>query len=140
MLGKVLMLGAVLAVAQDAPAPAAAPRTDPGLSYRREVFQYRRAGRPDPFRSLVNSADLAVRVEDLTLLGVVYHAEPGRSVAVLARRGVDRPIRARVGQRVGGLRIAAIRPRSIDVLIEEFGVARRATIELRTPQRKGGDQ
>jgi hypothetical protein len=132
---SVLLAAALLA---GLPAAAAAQLVpDTALTYRREVFEYRRAGRPDPFRSLLRGTDLGVRPEDLTLTGVVYTPNPRGSVAVLVRRGEDRPIRARVGDRIGGIQIVAIRPRSVDILIEEFGIARRATIELKSAAKKG---
>jgi hypothetical protein len=106
--------------------------SDSALVYEREVFSYDRGGRPDPFRSLLTNAELGVRLEDLTLLGVVYHPDPSRSVAVIAQRGAERRIRVRVGERVGSIRIAAIHQRSIDVVVEEFGVARRETLQIRT--------
>ena len=46
-----------------------------------------------------------------------------------------------MGERIGGVRVVAIGPRSVDVVVEEFGVARRETLELkRTPanDEKGG--
>lgn len=127
----------VLLVAASPAAAAAQEPTDTALTYRREVFEYRRDERPDPFRSLLRGTDLGVRLEDLTLTGVVYSSDPRRSVAVLTRRGVDRPIRARVGDRIGGLQVAAIGPRSVDVVIEEFGIVRRATIALKSADKKG---
>jgi hypothetical protein len=124
------------AAAQSAP-PAVATGVDSAVVYRREVFHYSATGRPDPFHSLVGSADLGVRVEDLALRGVVYHPDPSRSVAVLAREGVERPVRARVGERVGGIRVLNIRPNSVDVLVEEFGVARRETLQITKATPKG---
>ena len=100
------------------------------ILYRREVFRYPAGGRPDPFRSLLGSAELGVRVEDLALRGVVYNPDPARSVAMLTREGAERPIRARVGDRIGGIRILTIRANSIDVLVEELGVARRETLRI----------
>ena len=110
---------------------------DTTLTYQREVFEYNRAGRADPFRSLLRGTDLGVRLEDLTLTGVVYSTDPRRSVAVLTRTGITRPMRARVGDRIGGLQVVAIGPRSVDVVIEEFGIARRATIQLKSAAKKG---
>jgi len=103
---------------------------DTVLIYDREIFRYDRSGRPDPFRSLLTNAELGVRTEDLTLLGVIYHPDPSQSVAVLAQRGVDRRFRARVGERLGSVRIVAINQRSIDVVVEEFGLARRERLEI----------
>jgi hypothetical protein len=103
---------------------------DSALIYEREVFQYQRGGRPDPFRSLLTNAELGVRTEDLTLVGVISHPDPRQSVAVLSQRGSDRRVRARIGDRLGSIRIVAIHPRRIDVVVEEFGVARRETLEI----------
>jgi hypothetical protein len=130
----------LLAAALIAGLPAAATAQlvpDSSLTYRREVFDYSRAGRPDPFRSLLSGTDLGVRPEDLTLTGVVYSSDPRRSVAVLMRRGETRPLRARVGDRIGGIQVVGIRPRSVDILVEEFGVGRRTTIELKSAAKKG---
>jgi len=136
-----MLMGVAAAVllASAASAQARNPGADGPIIYRREVFNYARGGRPDPFRPLVGNEDARVRIEDLTLRGVVYHPDPARSVAVLARAGSERPVRARVGQRIGGIRIVAIRPRSIDILIEELGVARRETLEIKKAPAKGSN-
>lgn len=110
---------------------------DTAVVYEREVFDYRRAGRPDPFRSLMDDAELGVRVEDLTLQGVMVGGDPSESVAVLSRVGSTRPLRVRVGDRIGGIRILSIEQRSVQVLVEEFGVARRGTLELKSVTQKG---
>ena len=142
-LRRAALIGALAAAAVAAPAAAQSSerRTAPGdtaVVYRREVFRYYPSGRPDPFRPLVGAADLGVRLEDLALRGVVYHTDPARSVAVLSRTGQERLVRARVGDRLGGIRVLAIRQTSIDVLVEELGVARRATLQItRTPASKG---
>ena len=130
-LGALLLSGGSLH-AQAAP--------DTTMVYEREVFEYGRGGRPDPFRSLLKSADLGVRVGDLVLLGVVHHPDPTRSVAVIAQTGASRRIRARVGDRIGTMRVLAIRPTSVDVLVEELGVARRETLALRQASNKGGSK
>jgi hypothetical protein len=132
------LLSVAPGVAAQQPAPAAQTRAAAPVVYQRELFDYSRGGRPDPFRSLLSSSDVGVRVEDLALRGVVVHPDASRSVAVLSRAGVARPIRARVGERVGGIRILAIRPRSVDVLVEEFGVARRETLQIKPAPGKGG--
>lgn len=110
---------------------------DTAIVYDREVFDYSRAGRPDPFSSLLNAEDLGIRLEDLSLQGVMYDADTSQSVAVLARVGSTRPLRVRVGDRVGGIRVLSIGQRSVQVLIEEFGVARRGTLELKSVTQKG---
>lgn len=118
-------------------APAAAQESGPPDVYRREVFTYDRAGRPDPFRSLLGSADLAIRVEDLVLRGIVYNPDPRRSVVVFGERGSERRFRAKLGDRIGGIRIVAIRARSVDVSVEELGVTRRETLQLKAEKGSG---
>lgn len=132
-------LGLVAAVATIEAAPLAAQEAsgDTATVYKREVFSYQRAGRSDPFRSLLDGADLGVRFEDLALQGIMYHPDPRRSVAILSQRGSSRRIQAKVGERIGGLTVVAIRPRAVDIIIEEFGVARRETMELNSAP-KGG--
>jgi hypothetical protein len=131
-----MLMAAATVLSQGAVAAQAA--ADDVLSYRREVFAYPRAGRPDPFRSLATGDELGVRLEDLVLRGVMLHDDPAQSVAVLSQQGSDRRVRMRVGERVGTIRVLAIRQRSVEVVVEEFGVARRATIELRNGTEKGG--
>lgn len=129
---------AVLAAALVAiPGRADAQAADSAIVYEREVFEYSRGGRADPFRSLLDDAELGVRLEDLTLRGVMVGSEPGQSVAVLSRAGSTKPLRVQVGDRIGGIRILSIGPQSVDVLVEEFGVARRGTLELKSVTQKG---
>lgn len=141
------LLGACVAAAcfaaparAQTPPAAATPRVAAGDStvvYSRELFRYSGLGRPDPFRSLMGSAELGVRVEDLALRGVVYHPDASRSVAVLSRVGAERPLRAHVGDRIGGILVVTIRPNSIDVVVEEFGIARRETLQITKATPKG---
>lgn len=120
-------------------APVAAQEQEPEsrIIYRREVFQYPRGGRPDPFRTLVGTDALGLRIEDLTVRGIVHDPDPSQSVAILTVTGNPRPIRARVGDRVGGIQILAIYPRRVDVLVQEFGVARRESLPLRVSPDQG---
>ncbi len=103
------------------------------LVYRREVFRYQRAGRPDPFRSLLTPEELGYRIEDMHLAGIIYSPDGRRSVAVLAETVSKKRFRLRVGERVGGITVAAIYPRRVDVVINEFGVVRRESLHLRRP-------
>ena len=119
------------------PLPAQAAR-DTIVLYEREVFEYARDGRPDPFRSLLKDPELGMRFEDLTLVGVLHDGDPGRSVAILSQVGSARRLRVRVGERVGSVRILAIGQRSVDLIVEEFGVARRERLELKPATEKGG--
>jgi hypothetical protein len=136
--GLVLLIAASMLEA--APAVGQVASLDTLSVYRREVFTYDRARRMDPFRSLLNTADLGVRFEDLTLQGIMYHPNPARSVVILSQRGSTRRIQARVGDRIGGLTIVAVGPRTVEVIVEEFGVARRETMELSPDTVKGGTE
>ncbi len=98
-------------------------------TYEREVFHYGGVGRIDPFRTLISEGS-GVRVEDLALRGIMHHRDPAQSVAVLTQAGTDRRIQARIGQRIGALRILAIYPDRVEVVVEELGVARRETLRM----------
>ncbi|HEX7240954.1 MAG TPA: hypothetical protein VF263_11850 [Longimicrobiaceae bacterium] len=106
----------------------------PPVVYRREVFQYPRAGRPDPFRSLVTPEELGYRVQDVQLTGVIYSPNSRLSVAVLSETATKKRFRLHVGERIGGITIAAIYPRRVDVVVNEFGVIRRETLLLHRPE------
>jgi hypothetical protein len=136
----ILLVGGVLLLAQPLaaqPAQAAAQSETPRegerreIIYTREVFHYDGSRRADPFRSLLGTAELGIRPEDLTLVGVIYSTDPRASVAVFLQRGSTRRVRARVGDRIGSMTIAAIYPRRADVVVNELGVARRETLQLR---------
>lgn len=129
-----------LAVAAAALAPLAwsasaqAKDDDPPLVYRREVFQYPRGARPDPFRSLATPEELGYRIEDMQLTGVIYSPSSGMSVAVLTETVTKKRFRLKVGERIGGITVAAIYPKRVDVVVNEFGVVRRETLQLRRPE------
>jgi hypothetical protein len=129
----VLLVPVLLLVANSASAQQAPEGTEATMVYEREVFQYPAAERPDPFRSLLRDGDLGIRVEDLSLRGVVHHADPSQSVAFLLVQGSDRRIQARVGERVGSLRVMNIYPDRVDVVVEELGVSRRETLRIQSP-------
>lgn len=143
-----VLLAAALACA--APAAAQAPQgaaagpaaaadatsavtADPATIYRREVFVYDRRGRPDPFRPLVSIGELGIRLEDLQLRGIVYNADPRRSVAVFTHADTAQSLRMRVGQRFGNVTVAAIQPRRVDVRVDEFGTSRMESLVLTRP-------
>lgn len=108
--------------------------------YEREMFRYERAGRRDPFRSLLGSADLAVRWQDLTVGGIVHNPDPRQSIAVLRERGGDRRFRVRVGDRIGGIQVRAIEPRRVDLSVTEFGVTTSESLELRRATPRTGNE
>lgn len=109
-------------------------RASAPMVYEREVFRYDRGGRPDPFRSLLTAEELGYRVEDMRLTGIIYSPDPRRSVTVLSDVVSKKRFRLKVGERVGGIVVAAIRPREVDLVINEFGVIRRETLVLKRPE------
>lgn len=117
--------------------PAQAAPADSAVVYRREVFRYPRTGRPDPFRSLLGTGEVGVRVEDLALRGVVLGPDSRSSIAVIVDGKAKRTYRLRVGQRLEGISVVAIHPREVDLLVHEFGPPRRAVLVLPRPGQKG---
>jgi hypothetical protein len=70
---------------------------------------------------------------------VIYNPDGGRSVAVLWDAPNQRRIRGRVGDRIGSISIVAITPRRVDLVIEEFGVARRESLQLSAQPQTGSE-
>jgi hypothetical protein len=104
----------------------------------REVYDYSREGRRDPFISLLTTSDLRPTLSDLRLLMTVVD-EPGRSVALVAN-GFDKknPQKTlRVGDRLGRMRVSSIRSDAVIFTIEEFGMNRRDSLLLRDPSKTG---
>ena len=120
--------------------PAQAVPADPAVVYRREVFRYPRSGRPDPFRSLLATGDVGVRIEDLALRGVVLGPDVRSSIAVIADSANKRTYRLRVGQRLGGISVVGIGPREVELLVNEIGPPRRAVLVLARPGQKAAPQ
>lgn len=112
-------------------AAAQAPGTDTALVYRREVFQYTAASRPDPFRPLLGGEDLGVRIDALRLTAVLYDPNQNRSVAIFSRADMPGSLRLRVGQRLGNITVLRILPRRVDVRIDELGVSRVESLTVR---------
>lgn len=128
-----LVLGAAGVAAQQAAVPGdstAAVSLPEAEVYRREVFRYPAAGRPDPFLPLLSGDDMGVRAQDLRLLGIVYSSDPRQSVAVFALPDSTQRVRLRVGQRLGAITVVGIFPRRVDVREEEMGVSRVYSMEV----------
>lgn len=119
-----------------APAPAAdteAPQAGRETELVRETYAYRGSGR-DPFISLLRSGDVRPLLEDLRVVNITFNPRyPGSSVAVLREAG-GRRYTVRVGDELGRLRIAEIRPYEVVVIVEEFGTERQTVLRLRRLQ------
>ncbi|MFO7261344.1 MAG: hypothetical protein DIU52_009310 [bacterium] len=104
------------------------------LVFEREVFSYPLTHRRDPFSPL-NVSD-GPRFEELTLRGIIYSPEPGRSVALLA--GPDNRIyRVRRGETVGNARVLDVGPRRVLFAVNNFGVVRQEVLELKRKEQEG---
>jgi hypothetical protein len=96
----------------------------------RETFDYVSGGRRDPYASLMTSSDVRPLISDLKLAVIVLDPEGGNNLAVLRDTFTKRQYRVRVGQQLGRLRVAAIRPRAVVFTVEEFGFNRQETLSL----------
>jgi len=100
----------------------------------RETFSYRGAGR-DPFESLLRSGSVRPLPQDLRVTGITYDARyPQRSVATLRDTTDGKRYSLRVGDQVGRLRVAEVRPEAVVVILEELGVQRQIVLALRRRQ------
>lgn len=132
--------GTVAPTAAPAAAPTAAPTSSPKKSagmpteiiLQRETFAYDGGGRRDPYKSLMNSRDIRPLLSDLRLTAVAFDpvGAGSNSVAILRDTYSKQQYRVRVGQQLGRLRVAAIRQKSVQFTIEEFGFNRQETLPL----------
>ena len=134
--------------AQDKPAPATTPATSvtresagtvgPGqkvaipteITIQREVFSYDGGGRRDPYKSLMGTSDVRPLISDLRLMVVVYDATGDNSVVILRDNFSKQQYRARIGQQLGRMRVSAIKQKSVQFTVEEFGFNRVETLPL----------
>ncbi|MDH5590351.1 MAG: hypothetical protein OEZ65_04570 [Gemmatimonadota bacterium] len=152
------VLGLVMAVQ---PAAVSAQEPPPGppqqaepteLVYEREIFSYPRYERRNPFRPLLSSDEGAPRFEQLRVLGIIYSAVPGASVATLGTSTVQvsedgtqttvstdrsRSWYLKAGQSIGNIRVVEIRRDQVIVDVTEFGLPERKIMEFRQ-NRPGG--
>ena len=96
----------------------------------REVFAYDAAGRRDPFLSLLTTTDLRPTLSDLKIIATVVD-EPGRSVALLQDKNINKQVTVRVGSKLGRMRVASIRANVVVFTIDEFGTTRLDSLQLR---------
>src|SRR5690554_4083564 len=104
------------------------------LVFEREVFLYPPTNRRDPFSPL--SVSEGPRFEELTLRGIIYSAQPGRSVALLTGPG-NKIYRVRRGETVGNSRVLDVGPRRVLFAVNNFGVVRQEVLELKRKEREG---
>jgi hypothetical protein len=143
-LGLALITGVTVVGAQGA-APAPPPKPKPvefpkdsagRIIFARETFSYNRAGRRDPFASLIATGEMRPLVEDLALTGVIIDPAGRNSIALLKDVSTSQLYRARVGAVFGRVRVGAIRPREVVLVIDEFGFSRQEILMLQAPTRE----
>ena len=100
------------------------------ITIQREVFDYDRSGRRDPYKSLMSSSDVRPLLSDLRLTAVAFDPDGNNSVAILRDSYSKQQYRIRVGQQLGRLRVAAIHQKSVQFSIEEFGFNRQETLAM----------
>ncbi|HXC25676.1 MAG TPA: hypothetical protein VNU46_07150 [Gemmatimonadaceae bacterium] len=120
-----------------APLAAQSSRTSSGandtakvMTFNREIFQYSRADRRDPFLSLVTTSQLRPTLADLRLTTIAYDPSGGNSVAVLRDLGTKEQYRVKVGSALGRMRVVRIEPKVVTFALEEFGFSRQETLSL----------
>ncbi len=105
------------------------------ISLSREVFDYEKSGRRDPFLSLIASGELRPMINDLKLVTVVYDPR-GRSVAILRDISTKEQYRVKVGQTLGRMRVGSIQPKSVTFTLDEFGFSRQEVLALGDPSKE----
>ena len=126
------------------------PPVQPQLAFEREVFQYPRFQRRNPFTALDAADTGGVRFEQLDVMGIIWSDTPGASVVVLGTgnltvqedgTGVDRDEGqawyAHEGETVGNVTILEIHPDRVVVEVELFGIPEQHIMHLET-RRLGG--
>lgn len=123
--------------ANTAPAKTAIPTE---FTLNREVFNYNGGGRRDPYKSLMSTSDVRPLVSDLRLTAVAFDPDGNNSVAILRDSYSKQQYRIRVGQQLGRLRVSAIKQKSVQFTIEEFGFNRQETLTLSSDTTKVRNQ
>jgi hypothetical protein len=111
-------------------APPAADTVAPLPSIMREVFEYSRDGRRDPFVSLLTTNELRPAMSDLRLTSILYDHTGRRSLAILRDIGTNAQYRVTEGSTLGRMRVSAIRVKTVVFTIDEFGTTRRDSLVI----------
>lgn len=105
------------------------------IVFRREVYNFPRDGRRDPFASLIATGEIRPMFADLEIAVIIESADPRNSVATLKDVSTGELYRARVGSVLGRIRIRYIRADEVGVAIDEFGFTRQEVLTLKPPRR-----
>jgi hypothetical protein len=142
------LLAAAPLAAQEPPVDSAAagpPAAPTELVFDREVFEYPTFDRRSPFRSLVGDTTSGPRFEQVRLRGIIWSADPARSVALFAgapTQGAGAAAvgtrRVRRGETWGNMRVVEIQQDRVVVDVNEFGLTERRVLELTRRRAEGG--
>jgi hypothetical protein len=123
--------------------PAGAPKQATGLNVAtlsdtgstptvimREVYDYAREGRRDPFVSLLMTSELRPTMSDLKLTSIIFDPTGRHSLAVLRDIGTNAQYRVTTGSVLGRMHVASIRGNTIVFTIDEFGTNRQDSLVL----------
>lgn len=105
--------------------------TSPPPSILREVFEYAKDGRRDPFVSLLTTSDLRPTMTDLRLTSIVVDHSGRNSLATLRDVASNSRYTVRVGSTLGRMRVTSIRGSTVVLTIDEFGTTRQDSLVLR---------
>ncbi len=104
------------------------------LPFEREIFEYIKEGRRDPFLPLVPKEEGAEpNVNNLTLTGIIWGF--GGPMAVVKEKGATGHV-LREGDKVSGGEVEEITMSSITFRLSEYGVVTRYTLTLKGEGRK----
>ena len=131
------LFGVLVCVSTAAAQEAGQARPDTMEVYEREIFEYPLFDRRDPFLALTAGMAIGPRFEDLTLVGVLFSPEQG-SVANLTDVKTGKRYRTRAGDRLGDIRVVAIREDQVDFVITSFGVSRQETLRVTREKEQDG--
>ena len=110
---------------------AKADTSGPPPTIMRELFEYSRDGRRDPFVSLLTTTDLRPTLSDLKLTGILLDHSGRNSVATLQDLTNNMKYRISTGSTLGRMRVTAIKSMAVIFTIDEFGTTRKDSLILR---------
>jgi hypothetical protein len=105
--------------------------TSPPPSILREVFEYAKDGRRDPFVSLLTTSELRPTMSDLRLTSIVVDLSGRNSLATLRDVASNARYTVHVGSTLGRMRVNSIRGSTVVLTIDEFGTTRQDSLVLR---------
>jgi hypothetical protein len=96
----------------------------------RETYGWTSGGR-DPFRPVITTDISGPELSDLTLFAIIHDADNSNSLAMFREAGTTKRHSLRQGQTLGRIYVAAIRPSSVTLRVNDFGTVREQTYSLR---------